>query len=212
MSEILLFLVNNGEFVIFAVVFLEQAGFPLPSSLFLVAAGGLAGTGLLNGPVIIVLATVATMAANLIWFVLGRWQGTRILALLCKISMEPDACKRLTERIFARHGLPSLLIVKFIPGLSTIAPPMAGITGAKLLPFLFFNLAGTLIWVGTIVGLGAIFSDQLERIAKYLAPWGLAVAAAIIALFMAYIGYKLLLRALLIRRLRREGSPMLAKG
>ena len=79
---------------------------------------------------------------------------------------------------------------------------MAGITGAKLLPFLFFNLAGTLIWVGTIVGLGAIFSDQLERIAQYLAPWGLAVGAAIIALFMGYIGYKLLLRALLIRRLR----------
>ncbi len=202
MSEILQFLINNGEIVIFALVFLEQAGLPLPSSIFLVAAGGLAGTGLLNGPVIIALATIATMAANLIWFQLGRWQGTRILALLCKISMEPDACKRLTERIFARHGLPSLLIVKFIPGLSAIAPPMAGITGAKLLPFLIYNLAGSLIWVGTLVGLGAIFSDQLERIAGYLAPWGLAVGAAILALFMAYIGYKFLLRALLIRRLR----------
>lgn len=142
------------------------------------------------------------MAADLIWFQLGRWQGNRVLALLCKISLEPDACKRLTERIFARHGMPSLLVVKFIPGLSTIAPPLAGITGAKLLPFLIYNLAGTLIWVGTFVGLGAIFSDQLERIAGYLAPWATAVGAAIIALFMAYIGYKLLLRALLLRRLR----------
>lgn len=202
MSEILLFLINYGEILIFAVVFLEQAGLPLPSSIFLVAAGGLAGAGLLNGPVIIALATIATMVADLIWFQLGRWQGTSILTLLCKISMEPDACKRLTERIFARHGLPSLLVVKFIPGLSAIAPPLAGITGAKLLPFLLYNLAGTLIWVGTFVGLGAIFSDQLERITGYLAPLGLAVGIAMIALFMGYIGYKFLLRTILIRRLR----------
>lgn len=202
MSEILRFLFDHGEVVVFTVVFLEQAGLPLPSSLFLVAAGGLVGTGVLNGLVIIALATIATMAADLIWFQLGRWYGNKVLRLLCKISLEPDACKRLTERIFARHGLPSLLIVKFIPGLSTIAPPMAGITGVRLLPFIAFNLAGTLIWVGTFVALGAIFSGQLERLAEYLVPWAAAAGAAMIALFAAYIGYKLLRRALLIRRLR----------
>lgn len=188
--------------MIFAVVFLEQVGLPLPSSFFLVAAGGLAGTGILNGPVIVALATIATMAADLIWFQLGRWQGNKVLTLLCKISLEPDACKRLTERVFARHGMPSLLVVKFIPGLSTLAPPLAGIIGAKLLPFLAYTLVGTLIWVGTFVGLGAIFSDQLERIAGFLIPWAAAVGTAIFALFVVYIGYKLLLRTLLIRRLR----------
>lgn len=202
MSEILQFLINNGEIVVFAVVFLEQAGLPLPSSIFLVAAGGLAGNGLLNGPVIIVLATIATTLANLIWFQLGRWQGTRILALLCKISMEPDACKRITERIFSRHGLPSLLLVKFIPGLSAIASPLAGITGVKLLPFFIYNLAGTLIWVGALAGLGIIFSDQLERVTGYLASWGLAVGGTIFGLLMAYIGFKFLMRAIFIRRLR----------
>ena len=121
--------------MVFAVVFLEQVGLPLPSALFLVAAGGLAGTELLNCPVIIALATAAAMAADLICFQLGRWQGFRVLALLCKFSLEPDPCKRKTERIFARHGLASLLVVKFLPGLSTLAPPLAGITGAKLLPF-----------------------------------------------------------------------------
>ena len=169
--------------MVFAVVFLEQVGVPLPSALFLVAAGGLAGTGLLNGPVIIAPAAVAAMAADLIWFQVGHWQGFRVLALLCKISLEPDTCKRKTERIFARHGLASLLGVKFLPGLSTLAPPLAGITGAKLLPFLTYNLAGALIWVGTFVGLGAIFSDQLERIAGYLGPRAAAATAAIIALF-----------------------------
>lgn len=202
MSDILRFFLNHGELVVFAVVFLEQVGLPLPSAFFLVAAGSLAGSGELNGPVIVALATIGAMAANLIWFQLGRWQGNRVLALLCKISLEPDTCKRVTERIFARHGMSSLLVVKFITGLSTLAPPLAGITGAKFLPFFIFNLAGTLIWVGTFVGLGAIFSDQLERIAGYLAPWAAAAGAAIIALFVAYIAYKLVLRALLIRRLR----------
>lgn len=198
----MLFLMNHGEIVVFAVVFLEQAGLPLPSSVFLVAAGGLAGKELLNVPVIITLATFAAMMANLIWFQLGRWRGNRILGLLCKISFEPDACKSLTERVFARHGLPSLLVVKFIPGLSTLAPPLAGITGTKLLPFLIFNFAGTLIWVGTLVGLGAIFSNQLERVAANLAPWGVGLGAAILALSIAYFGFKLLFRLLLIRRLR----------
>jgi len=177
-------------------------GLPLPSALFLVAAGGLAGSGALNGAVIVALATVAAMAADLIWFQVGRWQGFRVLALLCKISLEPDTCKRKTEQIFARHGLSSLLVVKFIPGLSTVAPPLAGITGAKFLPFFIFNLAGALIWVGTFVGLGAIFSDQLERIAGYLVPWAAAATAAIITLLLAYIAYQVRLRALLIRRLR----------
>lgn len=202
MSDFLRFLLDHGELVVFAVVFLEQAGLPLPSALFLVAAGGVVGTGVVNGPVIIALATIATMTANLIWFQLGRLYGTRVLGLLCKVSLEPDACKRNTERIFARHGMPSLLVVKFIPGLSTLASPLAGITGAGLLQFNAYNLAGTLIWVGTFVGLGAIFSDQLERFADYLTPWAAVAGAAIIALFVVYIGYKLLLRALLIRRLR----------
>ena len=66
LPDFLQYLINYGEIVVFAVVFLEQAGLPLPSSIFLVAAGGLAGTGLLNGPVIIALAIIATTAANLI--------------------------------------------------------------------------------------------------------------------------------------------------
>ena len=200
--EMLEFLIEYGEWVLFAGVFLEQIGLPFPSIPILVAAGALVGTGEMNGPLVIALAGIATMAADLIWYQLGRRSGTRVLGLLCKISLEPDACKRLTEQVFARHGLASLLVVKFIPGLSTIAPPLAGITKASLPRFLLYDGAGTLIWVGTFIGLGALFSDQLEQIGIFVAQWAAAVGILAAVIFAGYIGYKLLVRTLMIRKLR----------
>ena len=202
MADIFTFLIEHGEWVLFTVVFLEQAGLPLPSILFLIAGGAMVGGGLLNGPLVIVLTFAATLAADFIWFEMGRRQGSRILGLLCKISLAPDDCKRHTEQVFARHGLASLLVGKFIPGLSTIAPPLAGLTGVGRFRFLLYDGAGALIWIGSSVGLGALFSDQLERLTDYLAQWAAAMGGLVAAILASYVGYKFLMRTLIIRRLR----------
>ena len=196
------FLIDHGEWVLFAIVLAEQAGLPLPSTPLLFAAGAMAGAGLLNGPLVIALSMVAALVPDVVWFELGRRHGNRVLGLLCKISLEPDACKRLTERMFARHGLPSLLIVKFVPGLSTIAPPLAGISGIGFGRFLLYDAAGALIWIGTCVGLGALFSDQLEWLSGFVVQGATAFGGLVAALIVGYIAYKLILRTLLIRRLR----------
>jgi len=88
-----------------------------------------------------------------------------VLGFLCRMSMEPDSCVRDTENLFHRHGWRALLFATFIPGFSTVAPPLAGIVGMGAARFLLYDTAGALIWVGICAGIGALFSNQLEQVA-----------------------------------------------
>jgi membrane protein DedA with SNARE-associated domain/rhodanese-related sulfurtransferase len=154
MNEIIRFLTEHGSLVLAAVVFGEQIGLPLPAMPFLIAAGALVGSGQMTLGMAVVLAVLAAMAGDQLWFELGRRRGRLVLNWLCRISLEPTSCVRRTEDFFARHGVRSLIVAKFVPGFSTIAPPLAGIVGLSVPQFLLFNGLGTLLWVGTGLGLG----------------------------------------------------------
>src|SRR3989454_6856264 len=131
MTETLGFLVRHGPSVLFAAVFVEQMGVPLPAAPWLLAAGALAGTGKINWFTALSAATFGSILADLIWFYLGRYRGQRVLGFLCRISLEPDSCVRRTQDIFTRYGMRGVMVAKFIPGLSTLAPPLAGSSGVR---------------------------------------------------------------------------------
>jgi len=107
------FLLRHGYAVLFVVVLVEQAGLPLPSLPVLLAAGALVASGHLNIVAAVLAVAAACLVADLTWFELGRRHGARVLALLCRISLEPDSCVRRTEDAFLRHGARSLVIAKF---------------------------------------------------------------------------------------------------
>ena len=115
------FLIRHGYVVLFGWVLLEQLGLPIPAAPLLIAAGALARAGKMNLTFAVTLAFIAVILADLFWYSLGRYRGGRILKLLCRISLEPDSCVRRTENLFVRHGVSSLLVAKFIPGLNTAA-------------------------------------------------------------------------------------------
>ncbi|MBX3347181.1 MAG: DedA family protein/thiosulfate sulfurtransferase GlpE [Nitrospira sp.] len=186
------FLVDYGAWVLFAVVFLEQAGLPLPALPLLVAAGALVGADKMNVAAAVLAPLVATILPDLFWYYLGRVKGGRVLGLLCKISLEPDSCVRSSEDLFRRHGKSTLLIAKFVPGLSTIAPPLAGITGMALPAFLLYDTGGTLLLIIVSEGIGALFSNQLESVMTAfdrVGGWVLAIALIGVAIFVAYKFY-----------------------
>src|SRR5882672_7129513 len=131
MHQTLEFLVRHGSLVVFAAVFVEQIGVPLPAAPWLLAAGALAGAGKLNWFVALIVAVAGSLLADAIWFYLGRYGGQRMLNLLCRISLEPDSCARRTQNLFTRWGMRGVVVAKFIPGLSTLAPPMAGSSGVR---------------------------------------------------------------------------------
>jgi membrane protein DedA with SNARE-associated domain len=202
MIETLQFLVEHGYSVLFVVVLAEQMGLPLPAAPLLLAAGALAGVGQLHLVLAIGLATFASLLADTLWYELGRRRGNKVLQFLCRIALEPDSCVRRTEEIFAQHGARSLVVSKFFPGLSTVAPPLAGIFRMRLRRFLFFDGLGSLIWVGTYAGLGYLFSDQLERIAMAGAGLGSRLILIFALVLAAYIGWKYVQRRRFIRTLR----------
>jgi membrane protein DedA with SNARE-associated domain/rhodanese-related sulfurtransferase len=172
------------------VVLAEQIGLPLPALPFLIAAGALVGTGQMGLGMAVVSAVLAAMAGDQVWFELGRRRGRLVLNWLCRISLEPTSCVRRTEDFFARHGVRSLIIAKFVPGFSTIAPPLAGVVGLTLPQYFLYNGLGTLLWVGTGVGLGMAFSDQLEQALLMGAQIGPTVGLVVFTGVIGYVAYK----------------------
>jgi membrane protein DedA with SNARE-associated domain/rhodanese-related sulfurtransferase len=202
MNPDLQFLIHYGYALIFGWVLAEQLGVPVPSVPILLAAGALVGTHRMNGPAALALAIVPAIMADLSWYELGRLRGTRVLHFLCKVSLEPDSCVRRTEDIFVRNGPKVLLVSKFIPGLSTVAQPLAGVIRMKFSRFIVYDAAGAALYMGTFLGLGYAFSGELDRIgaeAVHFGGWVLVLALSALA---GWLGWKFYRRRKFMRQLR----------
>ena len=195
-------LVHHGYVVLLCWVFVEQMGVPVPTVPLLLAAGALAGTGRMNFLAAILLCVFAAVCADSIWYLLGRTKGIRVLQLLCKISLEPDSCVRRTEDAFSKQGARSLLVAKFVPGLGTVAPPLAGIFQMRPQRFLLFDTGGAVLWAATFLGTGYVFSGEIEHVAERALRLGRGLAVLLIAALALYIGYKFVARQRFLRELR----------
>ena len=124
---------NNGELIhqyglvfVFGNVLVEQLGLPIPAVPVLLLAGVASARGEISFIEALVFASVASIIADSLWYEIGRKKGGVVLSIACRISLNPDSCVRQTESFLARWGFPSLLIAKFIPGFSMVAPPTVG--------------------------------------------------------------------------------------
>ncbi len=202
MQQVTDFLMRHGYAVLTLAVFGEQIGLPVPSLPVLLAAGALAGSGQIDLGLAVGVSLLAALAGDLAWFGLGRRRGGKVLNLLCRISLEPDSCVRKTEELFARHGARSLLFSKFLPGFSIAAPPLAGMFHMRLDRFLIFDSLGALLWAGSFLGLGYLFSDQLERVAETALDLGGWLAVVLVGGLALYIAWKYVQRQRFLHQLR----------
>lgn len=202
MNEILQFLIAHGYTILFFWVMAEQIGLPLPSAPMLLASGALAGAGSMDMRSAVVLAMLAALLSDSLWYELGKRRGTRVLSFLCRISLEPDSCVRRTQNLFTKYGARALLAAKFVPGLGSIATPLAGISRVSWPRFLFFDAAGTLLWAGAFTGAGYLFSDRLEKAAVFAAGFGVSLSVILFGSPAAYIFWKYLERRRYLSGLR----------
>ena len=165
MNDTLQFVVQYGYALLFGWVMIEQGGLPIPATPLLLAAGALAGQGRMSLPLVILASTAGSVVSDIFWYMFGKRRGAVVLNLLCRIALEPDSCVRRTESRFSKLGLRTLLICKFVPGLNTAAPALAGMVGAPYPRFMVFELAGALLWTTAYSLLGFVFSKQLDRVA-----------------------------------------------
>jgi membrane protein DedA with SNARE-associated domain/rhodanese-related sulfurtransferase len=171
-------------------VLLEQLGVPFPAIPTLVVAGAMAIDGKLSLFAVVATAMIACVLADGVWYLAGRYFGNRVMKTLCRISLTPDSCVSQTQLSFERWGSNALIIAKFVPGLSLVAPPLAGATGIGWVRYLVFNTLGTALWVGAAVGGGALLGPQIERLLAYAAEFGTVAILVLGLLLAAYIAYK----------------------
>jgi hypothetical protein len=121
-----------GLWVVFVCVILDQGGLPFPAYPPMIVTAGLAVDSNASLVPILLVATLGTLLADLLWFAGGRRFGATLLRLMCKLSLSADSCVGMTRRIYGRWGAPSLIVSKYIPGFAAVATTLAGETGTSL--------------------------------------------------------------------------------
>jgi len=179
-----------GLSFVFFNVLLEQLGVPVPAVPTLVLAGALAADGRLPGAGLCALAVSACLIGDSAWYLAGRVYGGRVMRLLCRISLTPDICVSQTQASFERWGAKALVIAKFVPGLSMIAPPLAGATRMSYARFAGFSALGSTLWVGTALLAGVLLRPQIVLLLPRLAGMGRAALVILLVLLGTYVAFK----------------------
>jgi membrane protein DedA with SNARE-associated domain/rhodanese-related sulfurtransferase len=194
--------VVHGLPIIFGAVFLDQIGVPIPAAPWLLAAGALAAGGHFPVFTALGLSVLACLIADFLWFYLGRYRGTQVVSLLCRMSLEPDTCVRKTVNVFTRYGWRGIIVAKFVPGMSTVTPPLAGMAGVRAGQFLLVDGLASILYSSGFILLGYIFSSQITQVAEALNHFGGGLLTIIVILVASYIIYKFWDRQRVLRQLR----------
>lgn len=214
-----------GEHVtlaVFVMTLASRLGLPVPAPAVLLLAGAWASAGHARPAALVLVALVASLAGDGVWFMIGRKHGLRMLRLLCRISLSPDSCVRRTESFMMKWGSASLVAAKFLPGISLIAAPMAGAIGMSMTAFVAFDVAASALWSVFYIGIGLLFNEQVEYALQILTRTGASATGVALALLAGFLGYRYWRRARLIRSLAmpratsdelraamRSGAPLL---
>ncbi len=190
-----------GYLLLFAWVLVEQCGIPLPATPVLLAAGALSAERELNFTFALLVGLLACLMADSTWFLIGRRYGHHMLRILCKLSLEPAVCVRRTQNSFGRRRAVTLMIAKFVPGLATLAAPVAGQNGMAYLEFLFFDAIGATAWIGALLIVGRLFGDALRRNPSLLNWAGRFSGALMLLAILAFFVARVLRRRMIIKKL-----------
>jgi membrane protein DedA with SNARE-associated domain/rhodanese-related sulfurtransferase len=201
MNQTAEFVIRHGYAVLFFWILAEQGALPIPSLPLLLVCGAMARVGDLNSGAILFYGLTACLIADSFWFLVGRSKGTKILGLLCRMTLEPDSCVRQTENGFSKYGVGFLLVAKFVPGMNALAAPLAGSASVSWGEFLLFDALGASLWISSFGTLGYLFSGQLEAIGDVVGRAGFRLFLSIIVAIAAWIGWKYFQRRRFLKKL-----------
>src|SRR5271157_4637969 len=153
---------RHGYALTFALLLAEAIGLPFPAAIALVAAGAAVAAHALWGPYVLLAAVTALLFGDTVQFWLGRYMGWTLLGFLCRVSINPETCILRAARTFYERGRTALLLAKFVPGINTMAPPLAGSMNMRPWQFLRYDLAGALIYTLTYESIGYLFHTVLQ--------------------------------------------------
>jgi membrane protein DedA with SNARE-associated domain len=191
MTDLLSLMARYGYLTIFVVVFAEAIGLPMPAAIALVAGGAAAAAGVLKIPTLLIVSVTAMILGDVLLYVVGRYSGWALLGFLCKLSANPESCILRSAESFYKRGRTTLVIAKFIPGVNTMAPPLAGSMKMRPLQFLWLDLAGAVLYTVAYGALGFLFRDFLTSIIRGFQTAGRAVEVVVLVAIIAYVIYRI---------------------
>lgn len=200
--QIIELIAQYGLLLVFFNVLVEQAGVPVPAVPTMIVAGALSANGKLPLAGVVLAAVLACLLSDLLWYWAGRRFGSGVMRTICRISLSPDSCVKQSELRFQRWRGRVLLIAKFVPGLSTVAPPLVGAMGLRAGSFVLLDGLGSLLWVGVAVGLGYAFAAQIDDLLDAMASAGTVAFELLLVLLALYIAAKWWQRRRLLVALR----------
>jgi membrane protein DedA with SNARE-associated domain len=218
MTDVLTLISRHGYLLVFVFVLAEALGFPVPAAIALLAAGAAVGAHMLSGPAVWTLALTAMLVGDFTLFVLGKRSGWALLGFLCRVSVNPETCILRSAESFYKRGKTTLIFAKFLPGVNTMAPPLAGSMRMPVGQFLRFDVLGAMLYVSTYLLVGFLGRNFLRSITNGVQTAGHAVGELLLVAIVTYVGYRILVYTRhrkyrvvprvqveeLIRRLREE--------
>jgi membrane protein DedA with SNARE-associated domain len=190
MNNLFSLIAHHGYLLIFAVVMAEAIGLPVPAALALVAGGAAAAAHSLSLPKALAIAIAAMLIGDTLLFILGRYMGWSLLGLLCRLSVNPESCVLRSAESFYKRGKTTLLIAKFIPGVNTMAPPLAGSMRMPFRQFARFDCAGASLYILAYGGMGFIFRDFLAALTRGFQAASHAFGEVLFAAAIVYTVYR----------------------
>jgi len=194
MNDAAQFLISHGLPLLFTVVFVEQLGLPIPALPWLLIAGALSASGQFNLPLGILVTVLACLFSDAIWFGLGRYRGRKVIGFFRRFLIGPKGCTHRTDKNLSKRGLIGVLLSKFIPGIGTVAPPLAGMFRLNPARFLFVDAVGSCLYAVCWLSVGYVFSPQISRIEAVIARIGLSLFILIVTAVIGYSIFKLVRR------------------
>jgi membrane protein DedA with SNARE-associated domain/rhodanese-related sulfurtransferase len=176
---------QHGYAVVAIILFLAAAGLPLPTSIVLLMAGA-ASHDRLQLSLILPLAWGSAVLGDTVLYFGGRYTGWWLLAGMCRLSMNPEGCIFSASNYFYRRGARTLLFAKWIPGLSSMAAPLAGSLNMRFGRFISLDAPGVAVYIVSWTLVGYVFSRFINLIIGWVHRLGHAVAFVFLLLALGY--------------------------
>jgi membrane protein DedA with SNARE-associated domain len=190
MTDLVSLIAKHGYGIVIAMVFAEAIGLPVPAALAIVVAGAAVAGHFLRAPILLPLALVAMVLGDTLLFIAGQYSGWTLLGFLCKVSANPETCILRSAESFYKRGKTTLVIAKFIPGVNTMGPPLAGSMKMRFSQFLRFDAMGASLYLGAYFALGFLGRDFLKTIGQGFQVAGHAIEEVLLIGLVVYVMYR----------------------
>ncbi len=179
-------LAQHGVAMLTLLVFLQAIGLPVPCAVALILAAAESAKGHLSVLGVLGGSLLGMLVGDVLMFLLGRYTGWWLLGTLCRVSLNPESCVVTSADTFHRRGRSLLVVAKFLPGINTMAPPLAGSMQMRWWSFLGLDVAGAALYIGAYFVVGYLCSDAVSAVIRFYERFGHLTTAVVLILVTAY--------------------------